>query len=219
MKNNKVVAIIKHNGIILCENNNEIKIPFDSEYTILIKNLENKKIKIKVSIDNKYIVNDMIINNNSKIELKKIFKNKNEYELIKIEFQYEKDKPIVNTSLNKNTNNKSNYISHLTNAINELNPSNKNIILKDPIKNKEPEFKPIIDFENELNLITLQLKGFLESTIKPNIKSNITSNTTIIDPIKRTIAIFSQKVCPNCGMKNGRLDRHCFECGTPLKYL
>jgi hypothetical protein len=69
MKNNKVVAIIKHNGIILCENNNQIKIPFDSEYTILIKNLENKKIKIKVSIDNKYIVNDMIINNNSKCKI------------------------------------------------------------------------------------------------------------------------------------------------------
>jgi hypothetical protein len=69
---NKLVVTIKQNNkIIREENDNIFKIPFDSEYSILIKNLNNLNAIINVSIDGEDVLNKNSINiaKNSSYEL------------------------------------------------------------------------------------------------------------------------------------------------------
>ncbi len=48
---NDFVAIISVNGKILREQNGSVELPFGSDYSIRLKNLESRKARIKVSID------------------------------------------------------------------------------------------------------------------------------------------------------------------------
>lgn len=115
MYNNKFVACIKVAGKILHDSKETVRIPFGSEYSILLKNLNNVKASIKISIDGKDALNgSLIINGNSEINLERFIKNGNfdsgnrfkfiernskveqtrgiqaEDGLIRVEFQFEK---------------------------------------------------------------------------------------------------------------------------------
>jgi hypothetical protein len=48
---NKVVACVKVDGKILREDKNVVTLPFGSEYSVFIKNLNPRRIKVKVSVD------------------------------------------------------------------------------------------------------------------------------------------------------------------------
>jgi len=119
MYQEKMVVCLKNNGKILREKEGIIQIPFGSEYSIYIKNMESRKAKIKISIDGVDVLNgqSLLINPNDTTELEGflndcIAKNKfkfipktkeiSEYRgdkiddgLIRIEFWYEKKKPIT----------------------------------------------------------------------------------------------------------------------------
>jgi hypothetical protein len=71
MYSNGLVAVVKSNGKILRENKDEAYLPFGSEYSILIKNLETRKVLVKISIDGADVLdgNSIIINPNSETEL------------------------------------------------------------------------------------------------------------------------------------------------------
>lgn len=51
MYNQKLVAVLKQNGRILREHGSTIQIPFGTEYSISMKNLENRKAVAKIEID------------------------------------------------------------------------------------------------------------------------------------------------------------------------
>lgn len=71
----KFVVAAKVNGRILRENNNVVSIPFGSEYSLLLKNLESRRAVVKIDIDGQYIGNNLIINPNSSIELERFIDN------------------------------------------------------------------------------------------------------------------------------------------------
>ncbi len=113
-----LVVSIKCNGKILRDNdNNNIYLPFESEYSILFKNLTSKRCCVSVDIDGMNILNNnqLIINPNETQELERFFNNDinkgNKFKFIKktqkisdyrgdriddgiirIEHQFEKDK-------------------------------------------------------------------------------------------------------------------------------
>jgi len=119
MHQEKMVVCLKNNGKILREKEGIIQIPFGSEYSIYIKNMESRKAKVKISIDGEDVLNgqSLLINSNDTTELEGflsdyIAKNKfkfipktkeiSEYRgdkiedgLIRVEFWYEKMKPIT----------------------------------------------------------------------------------------------------------------------------
>lgn len=70
------VAVIKYNGKILRERNEFVTLPFGSEYSILLKNLEARKAVVKVSVDSEDVLdgNSVIIGANSSMELKGFMK-------------------------------------------------------------------------------------------------------------------------------------------------
>jgi len=119
MYQEKMVVCLKNNGKILREKEGIIQIPFGSEYSIYIKNMESRKAKVRISIDGVDVLNgqSLLINSNDTTELEGflndcIAKNKfkfisktkeiSEYRgdkiedgLIRIEWFWEKLKPIT----------------------------------------------------------------------------------------------------------------------------
>lgn len=118
---NKVVACVKVDGKILREDKNVVTLPFGSEYSIFIKNLNPTRIKVKVSVDGTDATEDtwLVVNANSDLDLERFVRNGNwdkgnrfkfierteaveehrgikaDDGLIRIEYQVEKPKPIV----------------------------------------------------------------------------------------------------------------------------
>lgn len=78
MYNNKLVASLKANGRILRENKETVYIPFGSEYSFLIKNLNTTRALINIFIDGENAVSDgLVINAGQEIELERYVKNGN----------------------------------------------------------------------------------------------------------------------------------------------
>jgi hypothetical protein len=118
---NKVVACVKVDGKILREDKNVVTLPFGSEYSIFVKNLNATRIKVKVSVDGTDATEGtwLVVDPNDDLDLERFIKSGNmdkgnrfkfiertaEIEehrgikaddgLIRIEYQVEKPKPIV----------------------------------------------------------------------------------------------------------------------------
>jgi len=111
----RFVVVVKCNGKILREVNNTVYLPFGSEYSLLMKNLESRKAKVQVSIDGSDIGNSLVINPNSELELERFLNDLNSGNrfkfiqktskivnhrgdkiddgIIRVEFQFEKPLP------------------------------------------------------------------------------------------------------------------------------
>jgi len=74
---NKLVVVIKHNGKILREkDDNVVYLPFLAEYEIFIKNLNSVEAVISISIDGKDILDNqnLVIRANSNCSLEGLLK-------------------------------------------------------------------------------------------------------------------------------------------------
>jgi len=114
------VAVVKCNGKILREKEGDIVyLPFTSEFSILLKNLETRKAKVEISIDGEDALNGraLIVEPNDSIEIERFVDNLNsgnrfkfiqktdkisEYRgdrvddgLVRVEYTFEKAKPVI----------------------------------------------------------------------------------------------------------------------------
>jgi len=71
-KNNLVVAV-KCNGNVLREHGERVYLPFGSEYSILIKNLNSRKALVDVDIDGREVIKGLIVRPSSEAELERFF--------------------------------------------------------------------------------------------------------------------------------------------------
>lgn len=76
---NKVVACVKVDGRILREDGNTVTLPFGSEYSLLLKNLNPVRIKVRVSIDGTDATEGvwLVVDPNSDLELERFIRNRN----------------------------------------------------------------------------------------------------------------------------------------------
>lgn len=67
----KFVAVLKVNGKILREFNDLVELPFGTEYSILLKNLNNQRAVVDITIDGEDVLdgNQLVVNANSTMEL------------------------------------------------------------------------------------------------------------------------------------------------------
>jgi len=78
MYNQKLAVAIKVNGKVLREHKDTVLIPFGSEYSILIKNLNTKRAIVKLNIDSKDMLSDgLVINAGETVELERSIVNSN----------------------------------------------------------------------------------------------------------------------------------------------
>lgn len=76
---NKVVACLKVDGKVLREDGNTVTLPFGSEYSVLIKNLNPVRIKVRVSVDGTDATEGvwLIVNPNDDLELERFIRDRN----------------------------------------------------------------------------------------------------------------------------------------------
>jgi hypothetical protein len=124
MYQSKLVASLKANGKILREFKDTVYIPFGSEYQFLLKNLHTQRAVVNIFVDGTNVVEGgLVINAGQEVNLERYIKNGNLTEgnrfkfiertqavedgprgikledgLIRIEFQYEQPRPVVNIS-------------------------------------------------------------------------------------------------------------------------
>lgn len=106
--NNFVVAVRAANSI-LSEFKNHVYIPFDSEYSVVMKNLHSRTALVKVTIDDTVIIENLVIKPDQKVELERYQSSANKLKfiqrteaienhrgigitdgIIKVEFQFER---------------------------------------------------------------------------------------------------------------------------------
>lgn len=119
MYKDNLVVIIKHNNKVLRERGDKVILPFGSEYSIFVKNLNSRKVSVNISIDGEDVLdsNSILIEANSSMELDGFMKGmsaKNRFRfinktkqisdyrgdkaddgLIRVEFAYEKVNNLV----------------------------------------------------------------------------------------------------------------------------
>jgi len=126
MYNQKLVVCVKHNGKILRENKDLVQLPFGSEFSVLIKNLNSRRVKFTLHIDGTDVLDgqEIIVNANSETEMKRFIRNGNMNEgnafkfiertaaiedgprgikvddgVVRVEFWFEQEKPVVTTTV------------------------------------------------------------------------------------------------------------------------
>lgn len=79
MYNKQLVACIKVTGQVLREQNETVKLPFGSEYSIFLKNLNTRRASVKIEIDGNDVLDgtSLIINAKSELNLERFIKNGN----------------------------------------------------------------------------------------------------------------------------------------------
>jgi hypothetical protein len=115
----KLVAALKVDGKVLREQDGEVKIPFGTEYSLLLKNLSSRKAVVTVSIDGQDVLDGskLILQPNAETNLEGIMKGSTVHNkfrfiertepieayrgtrvddgMVRIEFWYEKEAPLV----------------------------------------------------------------------------------------------------------------------------
>lgn len=74
---NKLVAAVKCNGKVLREFGDTVKLPFGSEYSILIKNLNTKRAQVNVYIDGALAADNLVLNAGSELDLQRFLTGNN----------------------------------------------------------------------------------------------------------------------------------------------
>ena len=80
MYESKMVCCLKANGKVLREHKDTVYVPFGTEYSILLKNLNSVRAMVNISIDGKDIADgkaDFIVNANTEIDLTRFLSNGN----------------------------------------------------------------------------------------------------------------------------------------------
>jgi hypothetical protein len=122
MYNSKLAVAIKHNGKILRETKDIVHLPFGSEFSVLVKNLNSKRVKFTLHIDGTDALDgeEIVVNANSETEIKRFIRNGNMDEgnafkfiertsaiedgprgikvddgVVRVEFWFEQDKPEI----------------------------------------------------------------------------------------------------------------------------
>lgn len=71
MYNNKLVASVKVGGKIMREDGETVYIPFGSEYSLLLKNLNTRKALVKVEIDGEEVTGGLLISPNQTVDFER----------------------------------------------------------------------------------------------------------------------------------------------------
>jgi len=269
MYQEKMVVCLKNNNKILREKEGIIQIPFGSEYSIYIKNLESRKAKVKISIDGVDVLNgqSLLVNPNDTTELEGflndcIAKNKfkfipktketSEYRgdkiedgLIRIEFWYEKLKPITQ-QINQVFNPISPWITYKQ-PIYDYSPTW--ITTTSNITSKSVQMDCLRSFDNNICTTSftaqncslnnsVSLKSFEEGiTVKGeeinqefkygNIGALEENSHVIIlrlqgfndigEKVEKVITVNDKLQCKICGKVSGSSSKFCDRCGSYLE--
>jgi len=248
MYNQKLVASIKSKGKVLREFKDTVYIPFASEYSILLKNLNTTRAVVNVFIDGENVVpGGLVIDPGRTVDLERCIKNGNLSEgnkfkfiertsaiedgprgikledgLIRVEYQFEIPRPILNiptwssTTLTRGISGSTGDwaspmgATYSTNAsLNSMNVTASAASFKNETGITVPGSKSTQSFQH----VTV---GALESTVH-NIVLRLVGDLGDNKPVEKAVTVKAKPKCVTCGKQNKAHAKFCSECGTALE--
>lgn len=239
MYNSGMVVVVKSNGKILREDKDLCFLPFNSEYSILLKNLETRKALVKISIDGQDVLDghSLILNPNSETELEGFMKGniaKNKFKFIKkteeisdyrgdriddgiirVEYWFEEIKWYSRN--NSNFTYDSSVVNYGGMSINSMNSLGNNYRSLNTSFSKSIQDEGITVKGSEVNqnFVTGSI-GKLEQNSKVIILKLIGVKESGKN-IEKPITIQTRKTCSTCGKKSKSHLKFCSNCGTFLE--
>lgn len=257
MYKDKFVVSLKSGKKILREDKDTIYLPFGTEYSIFMKNLESRRAIVSISVDGEDVLdgNQIVVRPNSELELEGFMKGKtatNKFRfiqktdkisehrgdriddgLIRIEFQYEQEKPEWSpvTTLyshtfgggipkGMNTRGGDNsrgidtgaYFGKLSTTTSASYSADTTIsantaVVEDGITVKGSEVN------QAFNKVTVDTLESTKHVIVLNLKGVKEDQIT---PVVEAVTVKTPKVCPTCGTNNKSINKYCRECSTYL---
>ena len=258
MYNQKLVASIKSKGKVLREFKDTVYIPFASEYSILLKNLNTTRAVVNVFIDGENAVpGGLVIDPGRTVDLERWIKNGNLSEgnkfkfiertsavengprgikledgLIRVEYQFEISRPIINISNTLwNTpvygNGVMRGISGSTGdwagpagavtcsaSLNSVSASSFDVTASAAsFQNETGITVPGSKSTQTFQTVTV---GALESTVH-NIVLKLVGDLGNNKPVEKAVTVKAKPKCTTCGHQNKATAKFCTECGTALE--
>ncbi len=261
MYNQKLVASIKSKGKVLREFKDTVYIPFASEYSILLKNLNTVRAVVNVFIDGENVVpGGLVIDPGRTVDLERWIKNGNLSEgnkfkfierttaiengprgikledgLIRVEYQFEIPRPIINISntlWNTPQYGSNNVLRGMSiggsagdvawpagsvtcNAsLNSVSASSFDVTASAAsFQNETGITVPGSKSEQKFQTVTV---GALESTVH-NIVLKLVGDLGNNKPVETAVTVKAKPKCTTCGHQNKATAKFCSECGTALE--
>jgi hypothetical protein len=248
MYNQKLVASIKVKGKILREFKDTVYIPFSSEYSILLKNLHTQRAVVNVYLDGENVVpGGLVIDPGRSVDLERWIKNGNLSEgnkfkfiertqaiedgprgikledgLVRIEYQFEIPRPILNipqwssTTLTRGISGSTGDwaspmgATYSTNAsLNSMNVTASAASFQNETGITVPGSKSTQSFQH----VTV---GALDPTVH-NIVLKLVGDLGNNKPVEKPVTVKHKPKCVTCGKQNRAHAKFCSECGTALE--
>ncbi len=248
MYNQKLVASIKVKGKILREFKDTVYIPFSSEYSILLKNLHTQRAVVNVYLDGENVVpGGLVIDPGRSVDLERWIKNGNLSEgnkfkfiertqaiedgprgikledgLVRIEYQFEIPRPILNipqwssTTLTRGISGSTGDwaspmgATYSTNAsLNSMNVTASAASFQNETGITVPGSKSTQSFHH----VTV---GALDPTVH-NIVLKLVGDLGNNKPVEKAVTVKHKPKCVTCGKQNRAHAKFCTECGTALE--
>jgi len=240
MYQSKFIACLKANGKILREFNDTVRVPFGTEFSILLKNLNTVRAQVSISIDGESVTGEskIIVNSNEDFELTRYIKNRNltsgncfkfiertasieDYRgvrlddgIIRVQFQVE-HKPLPSIYINSIKPYRS-YSSTSVYGINEV----RSAVACDSSNNT--------GFMDQVNDAGITVPGSISNQQFQSIDNfPVESETHVIvlkmigivgngQLVTQPVTVKVQNICQTCGKVNKINSKYCSECATNL---
>ena len=246
MYGNKLAAAIKVDGKVLREFKDTVHIPFGSEYAITLKNLNTTRAIVNVYIDGDNVVpGGLVLNVGQSIDLERSIKNNNLTEgnrfkfiertgaieqhrgigiedgLVRIEYQFEQLRPIINVSPGWITaSGSSNQIYPQGGIMRGFGNSTGDSVWPAG----SVTCSATSAFTNQVNDVGITVPGSKSTqsfqTTTVGVLESVTHNLVFKlfgGTMPNPITVKHKPKCVTCGKQNKALAKFCSECGTALE--
>lgn len=241
MYNQQFVVSIKCNGKIMREHGDEVYLPFGTEYSILMKNLSNRKASVKIWVDGENLFDggSLIVDSNKNTELERFYKTNHKFKfiektqeiseyrgdkiddgIIRVEYTFEKQIYVLtNTFIPDKTYNRVWYDNDSTDARLKYRSSIGGVSNNGSIQNCACD---------NISESGITVKGSISEQSFSQGVINVLENTSNIivlhlkgynknnEKIQTPIYVRKNLVCETCGKSNNSQNKFCSNCGTAL---
>jgi len=237
-KNNFAVAI-KHNGKILRDRSEVVRLPFGSEYSVLLKNKDSRKAVVQVEIDGVDVIdgNALIVGPNDSVELKGFMKGstvRNKFKfiektrkiskyrgdriddgLVRVEYKFERRDPEITYWNNPSTFGGSTYSANCYHVGSAVNFTCDSSTLK--CSNNSNDDGITVKGSRTKQDFEYGSTKSLESTSTVIILKLRGRKRTTGKIVRKPITVRTKLRCVTCGVKSRSTAKFCGECGTFLE--
>lgn len=231
MYGNKLATAIKVDNKVLRENGEQVYIPFGSEYSIMIKNMNSVRVLANIEIDGRNVIpGGLVVNAGQTVNIERFVDNLNagnrfkfiektqqisDYRgdriddgLIRITYQFEKELPVFDNSLYRGITKKMIAKKHTFDDVSynvqsaPCNVSTSGITVEGSISTQQ--FTQVNNFQLEFECYSMiiQLVGDVNGKI-----------------IEHPITVKTKHKCDTCGTFSKGFAKFCSNCGASLEQI